>query len=173
MFSAKSITIRFRFLTNIGLTRIIPEVTLSQALENKKIFLIDDEPEMRIFLFNLLASGGFEPMVVESGTADIQHVSDQKPALIILNILKYRDSNMLLYRDLKLDEKLKKIPVIMLSNLDRRTFFHYQKLKNKSLGQGIPEPDAYLVKPPEVDELLQLVRELTQTSDADATEEMV
>lgn len=146
---------------------------MNQAVENKKIFLIDDEPEMRIFLFNLLASGGFEPMMVESGTADFQCVRDANPALIIINILKFRDHNMLLYRDLRHDQKLKKIPVIMLSNVDRNTFFHYQKFKNKSFGQGIPEPDAYLVKPPEVDELLQLVQELTQTSDADTAEEMV
>ena len=148
-------------------------MTLNQAVENKKIFLIDDEPDMRIFLFNLLATGGFEPIIAESGTADLQRVSDENPALIILNILKFRDSNMLLYRDLRHDQKLRKIPVIMLSNVDRRTFFHYQKFENRPFGQGIPEPDAYLVKPPEVDELLQLVHALTQTSDADATEETV
>ena len=145
---------------------------MNQETERKKIFLIDDEPEMRIFLFNLLDTNDFESVVVESGTAGLQRIIEENPALIILNILKYRDSNMLLYRDLKLDEKLKMIPVIMLSNVDQNTFYHCQKFRNRPSGQGIPEPDGYLIKPPEADELLQLVNTLTQTSAADAAKEM-
>lgn len=146
---------------------------MNQEMKRKKIFLIDDdEPEMRIFLFNLLETNDFESVVVESGTVALQRIIEENPALIILNILKYRDSNMLLYRDLKLDEKLKMIPVIMLSNVDQKTFYHCQKFKNRPSGQGIPGPEGYLIKPPEADELLQLVCTLTQTSAADAAEEM-
>lgn len=146
---------------------------MNQRMGRKKIFVMDDEPEMRIFLLNLLDTGGFEPVLVDSGAAGLKRVTEEKPALIILNILKYRDSNTLLYRDLKLDEKLKKIPVIMLSNVDQKTFYHCQKFTNRPPGHGIPEPDAYLVKPVEADELIQLVHMLTQTSKANAAEEVV
>ena len=146
---------------------------MNREVERKKIFLIDNDPDMRIFLFNLLGTGGFETVVVESGSAGLQRIMEENPALIILNILRYRDSNILLYRDLKHDEKLKKIPVIMLSNVDQKTFYHYQKFKNLPSGQGIPRPEAYLVKPPEADELLQLVHALTQTSNANTAGETV
>ncbi len=146
---------------------------MNREREKKKIFLIGNEPDMRIFLLNLLGSGGFETVVVESGAAGLQRIMEETPALIILNILQYRDSNMLLYRDLKHDEKLKKIPVIMLSDVDQKTFYHCQKFSSRPSGQGVPGPQAYLVKPPEADELLQLVQALTETSNADATEETV
>jgi len=146
---------------------------LNPEVEKKKIFLIGNEPDMRIFLLNLLSTGGFETMVVESGAAGLQRIRQENPALIILGILQYRDSNMLLYRDLKHDQQLKKIPVIMLSDVDQKTFYHCQKFSNRPSGQAIPGPEAYLVKPPEADELLQLVHALTRTSKANATEETV
>ena len=143
---------------------------MNPDVEKKKIFLIGNEADMRIFLLNLLDTGGFETVIVESGTAGLQRIRQEKPALIILHILQYRDSNMLLYRDLKHDEILKKIPVIMLSDVDQKTFYHCQKFTSRPSGQAVPGPEAYLVKPPEADELLQLVQSLIQASNANATE---
>ncbi len=144
---------------------------MNPDVEKKKIFLIGNEADMRIFLLNLLGTGDFEPVIVESGTAGLKRITEEKPALIILNILQYRDRNMLLYRDLKHDETLKKIPVIMLSDVDQKTFYHCQKFTSRPSGQAIHGPEAYLVKPPEADELLQLVHALTQTGNVNATGE--
>jgi hypothetical protein len=99
---------------------------------------------------------------------ELDRIAADMPALMIMCVIKYRDSKMRLYGALKEDALLKLIPVIMLSNIDRRTFFHCQKIKNPTFGRGLPEPEGFLVKPLEADELLRLVRRLTEKSSAEA-----
>ena len=113
---------------------------MSPESEQKKICVVDDEFEMRVFLTNLLNTGGYETVVFEGGGQSLRQVVAEKPALIILNIVRYRDSNTLLYRDLKQDQRLKRIPVIMLSTLNRDTFFHYQNFKKAPGSHGLPAP---------------------------------
>jgi len=131
------------------------------AFSRKRVFVMDDEPEMQIFLSNLLRSGEFEPVIKESGSGGIQHILAEIPDLIILNLGRYHDRQTRLYRELKRCAKLKNIPVIMLSSLSRKTFFHYQHLKNPPIGGALPEPEAFIMKPPEAEELLQVVQTLT------------
>jgi len=133
----------------------------------KKIFVLDDDPEMQIFLSNLLDSAGYDPVIFENGAVELDRIAADMPALMIMCVIKYRDSKTRLYKALKEDAVLKQIPVIMLSNFDRKTFFHYQKIKNPTFGGGIPEPEGFFVKPLEADELLRVVRRLTESSSAD------
>ena len=60
--------------------------------------------------------------------------------------------------ELKKDPILKDKPIIMLSALSQKTFFHSQKVLNEYKGEKIPEPDAYIEKPPEPDELLEAIQ---------------
>jgi len=59
---------------------------------------------------------------------------------------------------LRLDPDLKYIPVIMLSALSRKTFFHSQRVLDEYRGEKIPEPAAYIEKPPEPEELLEAIQ---------------
>jgi CheY-like chemotaxis protein len=138
-----------------------------------KILVVDDEPEMQIFLSNLLHTCGFDPIIAESGAAELSEIIADIPDLIILNMMRYRDRQSLLYRVLKTDEKLKAIPVIVLSSLDRQTFFHFQRFKKFPAGGALPEPEAFILKPPEAEELLQLVQTLTGSLNSQTVEEEV
>ena len=134
---------------------------MASKVEPKKIFVMGDEPEMQIFLCNLLRAQGFVPVIAENDSDAYQRVIDEDPDLIIIDVIRYRDSKTLLYRFLKTDEKLKNIPVVMLSSIDRKTFFHYLKCKRSPSAGAMPEPDAFLIKPPEAEELLRVVHALT------------
>ncbi|MCG8643771.1 MAG: response regulator, partial [Desulfobacterales bacterium] len=57
----------------------------------------------------------------------------------------------------KTDDRLKKIPVIMFTGISLRSFLKSQKALEKFDGQ-IPEPDVYLEKPVEPEELASAVR---------------
>jgi CheY-like chemotaxis protein len=142
-------------------------------MEKKRILVIDDEPEMQIFLSNLLNTSGFETQVAEGGTAEPSEIISDCPDLIILNMMRYRDRQSLLYRTLKTDEKLRTIPVIVLSSLDRRTFFYFQHLKSVPVAGALPEPEGFILKPPEADELLQVVQALVGPLSSRAIEEKV
>jgi CheY-like chemotaxis protein len=68
-----------------------------------------------------------------------------------------RESGINMYRELKNDPEMMNIPIIMVSALSKKTFFHSQKVLDEYKGEKIPEPAAYIEKPPEPDELLQAI----------------
>ena len=69
-----------------------------------------------------------------------------------------KDSGVNLYRELKTDPDLKEIPVIMVSAVAKKTFLHSQKVLDEHKGEKIPEPEGYIEKPPESDELLESIQ---------------
>ena len=103
-------------------------------------------------------------MVAADGLEGIRKAKQIKPDLIVLDVMMPKEGGIQMYRDLKQDQDLINIPVIMVSTIDRKTFSFFQKLQHAPGDKGVPEPGAYLEKPLEVEELIQLVRSLT-TSD--------
>ncbi len=124
----------------------------------KKILVVDDEPDMRVFLTTLLETNGFQPFAAADGREGLEMVRKHKPSLILLDVMMPRESGVTMYRELKLDPAFKDIPVIMLSALSRKTFFHSQRVLNEYKGEKIPEPTGYIEKPPEPEELLEAIR---------------
>ena len=125
---------------------------------------MDDELEMRIFLSNVLKTGGFKPVDIESGSKGLQKALDIKPDLIILNAMMPKEKISHIYRSIKKDKYLKMIPIIMHSTLKKNLFYHYQKFRSSSSEKGMPEPEAYLEKPFEVGELINLVNMLVHSN---------
>ena len=124
----------------------------------KKVLVVDDELDMRIFITTLLETSGYKPLAAEDGVQGLEIARQKKPALIILDIMMPKESGISLYRELKNDPALRDIPVIMLSALSKKTFFHSQKVLDEYRGEKIPEPAAYIEKPPEPDELLEAIQ---------------
>lgn len=124
----------------------------------KKVLVVDDELDMRVFITTLLETNGFKALTADDGFQGLDMARKNKVSLIILDVMMPRESGINMYRELKNDPSLKDVPVIMLSALSRKTFFHSQKVLDEYKGEKIPEPAAYIEKPPEPDELLQAIR---------------
>ena len=123
----------------------------------KKVLVVDDELDMRTFVTTLLETSGFKPFAAKDVSEGMDIARRKKPALIILDVMMPKESGITMYRELKSDEALKDIPVIMLSALSKKTFFHSQKVLDEYKGESIPEPAAYIEKPPEPEELLEAI----------------
>jgi len=124
----------------------------------KKVLVVDDELDMRTFITTLLETNGFKPLTAQDGFQGLEVARKNRPSLIILDIMMPKESGINLYRELRNDPELKDIPVIMLSALSKKTFFHSQQVLDEYKGEKIPEPAAYIEKPPEPDELLEAVQ---------------
>lgn len=133
---------------------------MSEGIKNMamKVLVVDDEPDMRVFLTTLLETNGFQPFAAEDGRQGLEMVRKHRPSLILLDVMMPRESGITMYRELKSDPVLKSIPVVMLSALSRKTFFHSQRVLDEYRGEKIPEPAAYIEKPPEPEELLEVIR---------------
>jgi two-component system, OmpR family, phosphate regulon response regulator PhoB len=124
----------------------------------KKVLVVDDELDMRIFITTLLETNGYKPLPAQDGIQGLEMARKSKPSLIILDVMMPKESGISMYRELKTDPLLKDIPVIMLSALSKKNFFHSQRVLDEHKGEKIPEPAAYIEKPPESNELLEAVR---------------
>lgn len=122
-----------------------------------KVLVVDDELDMRTFITTLLETNGYKPISAVDGREGLEVARRSRPSLIILDVMMPKESGINMYRELKQDPALKAIPVIMLSALSRKTFFHSQKVLDEYRGEHVPEPAAYIEKPPEPDELLQAI----------------
>ena len=125
----------------------------------RKVLVVDDEPDMRVFLTTLLETNGFRPLSAVDGREGLEMARKSKPSLIILDVMMPKESGITMYRELKMDPALKDIPVIMLSALSRKTFFHSQRILDEYKSERIPEPTVYIEKPPEPEEILEAINQ--------------
>jgi len=129
-------------------------------MNKKTVLIVEDEMDMRIFISTLLETSGYTPVVTRDGKEGLIKAREVSPDLIILDVMMPGEGGVQMYRQLKTDQTLKAIPVIMLSAVAQKTFSHYLNMVNARLDRPIPRPEAYIEKPPEADDLLQMAARL-------------
>ncbi|MDJ0783230.1 MAG: response regulator [Desulfosarcinaceae bacterium] len=126
----------------------------------KRVLIVDDEMDMRIFMKTLFETSGWQPVVTRDGAQGLAQAQQSPPDLIVLDVMMPGEGGALMYRAVKRDARLAKVPVIMLSAVKPEVFHHYLKMLNARSQAPIPPPDAYMEKPPETDALLDLANRL-------------
>jgi len=126
----------------------------------KRILIVDDELDVRIYVGTLFETSGYEPITARNGREGLQKVKEKYPDLIILDVMMPKAGGVTMYRELKADQKLKDIPVIMLTGVGQKSFSHYLKMLKIKAKDSIPQPNAYMEKPLDHEKMLELVREL-------------
>ena len=129
-------------------------------MSKKTVLVVEDELDMRIFISTLLETSGYQPVLTRDGTEGMLKAKDVFPDLIILDVMMPGEGGVQMYRQLKTDQTLCKIPVIMLSAVAQKTFAHYLNMVNARLKEPIPDPEAYIEKPPEAEDLIKMTARL-------------
>lgn len=142
----------------------VDEVGVSQKRKKIKVLVIEDDLNMCIYLCNLLRANGFDPCDARNRVAGIEKVRSEKPALIVLDGMLPDEESIAIYYHLKSDPELQHIPVMMLASIDQRTFCYYQKCQQLQHPVKVPDPEAFLTKPPEAEEFLAIVQRLVRSS---------
>ena len=126
----------------------------------KTVLVVDDDPDVRLFSVTVLEEHGYTPLEAANGEEGLKMIKANRPDLIILDVLMPRQSGIRLYRELKTDKSLKDTPVIILSGIAKKTFLRSQKALTEFGGSEIPEPEIYLEKPVEPDELAGVIKKV-------------
>jgi len=124
----------------------------------KCVLVIEDELDMRIFLRTLLETSGYHPVLTSNGRDGLDQALAARPDLIILDVMMPQKGGALVYVQLKTDEQLKSIPVVMLSAVSPNTFFHYLNIHNAQAAVPVPQPEAYIEKPPDPQILIRTLQ---------------
>ena len=126
----------------------------------KKVLVVDDDPDVRLFSVTVLEENGYTPLEAANGEEGLTMIKDEKPDLVILDILMPRQSGIRLYRELKTDKSLKNVKVIILSGIAKKTFLRSQKALTEFGGEEVPEPEIYLEKPVEPEVLADNIKKI-------------
>ena len=119
--------------------------------EKRKILITDDDPDARSAFGALLSREGYEIMFAENGTKSLAMAEKSPPDLIILDLMMPDMDGFEVCRRLKSDEKLKHIPIIIVTALDCK----------ETMVRGLDEgADEFLAKPVTGYELRARVRSM-------------
>jgi DNA-binding response OmpR family regulator len=118
----------------------------------KWILCIEDEPEMIDLMRLILGRRGFEVKGANGGVEGLKMIHDDKPDLILLDLMMPDMDGWEVYQQLKADENTKDIPVIVVTAKAQSI--------DKVLGLHIAKVDDYIAKPFSPQELLNSVEKV-------------
>jgi DNA-binding response OmpR family regulator len=87
-------------------------------MNNKKVLIIEDEEVTLKALFRELGEAGFEVFVARDGESGVEIAKDKNPDLILLDLLLPKIDGLFVLKNLKEDNDLTKIPVLILTNFN-------------------------------------------------------
>ena len=127
-----------------------------------KILIADDEQDCIDFVRDALADTSYEVLTAMDGEQALEVARQQSPQLIILDIQMPKRNGFEVFAELRADEKLKSVPIIMLTAITEKTGI---KFDGKDMSHFMDsEPEAYVDKPIEPIVLKQTIKRLLKQS---------
>lgn len=124
--------------------------------EKKRILIVDDEADFCSIVQGNLEKEGFEVEVAYDGREGLDKVKSNPPDAVILDVVMPEKDGFAVCKEIKQDEKLADIPVVMLTAVASHvTSTRYSRYDGVSL-----EADDYLPKPASAEDIAQSLKGL-------------
>ncbi len=81
----------------------------------KNVLVVDDEPDIRLFISTCLQEAGFNVEVAIDGLQALEKIRSNKPDLLTLDLVMPRKSGLALLRNLKKSDDWNDIPIIIVT----------------------------------------------------------
>ena len=122
----------------------------------KRILIVDDEEDILTYLSTLLQDHGYETQIAKDGVEAWKKVEEDVPDLVTLDISMPEKSGIRFYRDLKTDNRLKRIPIVIVTGVseDFKKFI--------SSRHQVPAPEGFISKPIDQEEILKTISRLIE-----------
>jgi DNA-binding response OmpR family regulator len=115
----------------------------------KKILIVDDEPNIIKVLTSRLTANGYEVVMAEDGEEGLARARDERPDLVILDLIMPKVNGYKFSSLMRSDPELKNIPILILSAWVR-----------DKQGEDVSVADVYMKKPFEAQDLLSRIHSL-------------
>ncbi|PIQ88622.1 MAG: hypothetical protein COV72_07365 [Candidatus Omnitrophica bacterium CG11_big_fil_rev_8_21_14_0_20_42_13] len=119
----------------------------------KKILIIEDESDTCKALRFRFENRGFDVICAKDGRDGLEKAQAEFPALIILDLMLPELSGEEVCKEIRRNESIAKVPIIMLTAKDTDT--------DRVVGRVIGA-DSYMTKPFEIEELLREINRLIE-----------
>lgn len=116
-----------------------------------KILIVDDERDLVETLAFRLETAGYKVACAYDGQEGLKKAKEEKPDLILLDVMMPKMDGYQVCRMLKFDQNFKNIPIIMLTARGQ--------MQDKNIGKDVGA-DEYVTKPFESADLLERIKKL-------------
>ncbi|MBI4717973.1 MAG: response regulator [Planctomycetes bacterium] len=125
-------------------------------MPGEHILVIDDDPDMREALRLILEPAGYRLSACATGPEGLSAIRKEPPDLLLLDVMLASPSEGFhLAYELKNDEVLQRIPIIMISAIGQRMGMDFAR----ELGSDYLPVERFLDKPLKADVVLTAVRQ--------------
>jgi len=114
--------------------------------EDKTVLIVEDEPDVRMYLQTILEDAGFHVVTACDGEEGLQKIRAQRPDFISLDLVMPRKTGHRLLMELKKDKDLSRIPVLIVT-AHARTDLGKAQMAEIFDGAALLGPGLYLEKP--------------------------
>jgi len=126
----------------------------------KRILVVDDEPDVCIYLSRLFQENGYQAACASDGQQAMEAVERERPDLITLDLSMPNKSGARFYREVKARADLKTIPVVFVTGVTGPGGSSADTERFYSTRSQVPPPEGFIAKPIEPEEVLRVVGKL-------------
>lgn len=118
-----------------------------------KVLVVDDDPYILMSLEFLMKKSGYEVLVARNGSEALEHINEQRPNLVLLDIMMPDVDGYEICKYIKNDSNLQQIKVIFIS----------AKTTDEAIQKGLQlGADQYITKPFNTKQLVAAVKTLLE-----------
>ena len=82
---------------------------------NKTVLIVDDEPDVRLYLETILKNAGFQVMTAGNGKQALDRMTEKKPDVISLDLVMPRMSGLKFFKYIQQNPERASIPVVVVT----------------------------------------------------------
>ena len=127
-------------------------------MTQKRILVVDDEPDFASIVQGNLEKEGFEVEVAYNGVEGLEKVQANPPDAIVLDVMMPEKDGYVVCKELKDDEQYCNIPIILLTAVAS----HVTSTRYTHADGMSTEADDYIAKPASAEEITKSIKRLLE-----------
>lgn len=119
----------------------------------KKVLLVEDDALLAGILMNSLSSEKFEAVNIKDGLQALEAAKKFQPDVVLLDLILPGLDGFEVLRQLKSENKLKKIPVFIISNLD--------SISDVKSAKALGAEDYFIKANTDIEKIIKVIKKIT------------
>jgi two-component system alkaline phosphatase synthesis response regulator PhoP len=131
-------------------------------MSERSALIIDDEPDMTTYLGAILTDNGWKVRTANSADDGISLAREQRPDAVLLDMMMPERGGLSVIVELRKDPELEAVPIVVVSGIQETLTEDFRNFLSRFKHR---QPDAFLDKPVDPEELLKTLDRLTSAAD--------
>ena len=129
-----------------------PRPEPAAALRGRRILVVDDEEDVRVFLSTVLEDAGAEVLLARDGDEGLAVMAKEKPDLVTLDLSMPGRDGVETFAEMRRHPEVKEIPVCVVTG--------HPEFRKVIYDRAVPPPEGYMDKPVDEEELVSNLKRI-------------